>query len=405
MNPRPVQKYLGIKKRRDSRFMAAMLSVAFCWGLALVPAGHSLAQVGELPAQTKARQAREREQQAQQARQEEQARRERAEAENRKLREELEALRRQKPPAVVAPQAAAPAKPVVRDAYPRVVGLAEADLKQLQTEAATRRGVEVGFRDALKGGGSGPVMVVVPPGRFDMGSTDGDEDEEPMRVNVRVEAFAMGRTEVTVGEYLACVAAGGCAQPEWRDPGSKYHYQTGSEGHYRQLGEALTNEGHPIVGVSWNDAKRYVAWLSAQTNKDYRLASEAEWEYAARAGSAGKWSHGDDETRLADHAWYGGNSGGKTHSVAGKLPNGWGLHDMAGNAWEWTEDSWHQNYNGAPQDGAVWKAGADGTRRVLRGGSWFVNPRVLRAADRDWDSPGGRGGTVGFRIARTLFTL
>jgi formylglycine-generating enzyme required for sulfatase activity len=210
---------------------------------------------------------------------------------------------------------------------------------------------------------------------------------------------------VTVAQYLAAVKAGQCREPEWRELSSKYHYQTGSGDLYRKMGEALLGHSHPIVGISWDDAKAWLKWFNANTLDKaggYRLLSEAEWEYAARAGSNTRWGHGDDEYVLEKYAWYAKNSEGKTHDVNGKMANAFDLHGMHGNVWEWVEDGWHNDYLGAPSDGSAWVADNGNEYRVLRGGSWNDAPVSLRSAYRGRSYPPYRGNNVGFRVARTL---
>jgi len=158
----------------------------------------------------------------------------------------------------------------------------------------------------------------------------------------------------------------------------------------------------PVINVSWYDAKQYVDWLARVTGKKYRLLSEAEWEYAARAGSRTRFSFGDDEAQLDQHAWYGSNSGDKTHPVAKKAANAFGLHDMHGNAYEWVEDRWHNTYEGAPTDGSSWVEDGEEMVRVVHGGSWQRDPKDLRAAHRDGYPDGFRDYNIGFRLARTL---
>ncbi|EDN70692.1 protein of unknown function DUF323 [Beggiatoa sp. PS] len=151
------------------------------------------------------------------------------------------------------------------------------------------------FRDNLKNGSLGPEMVWIPKGRFRMGDIQGggDSDEKPVHW-VNIDQFAMGKNEVTVGEYLRFVKATGTHAPEWLEKGSEYNIHTGTDNHYKKLGSALTDENHPIVGVSWNDAIAYVKWLTQQTGKQYRLPTEAEWEYAARAGTETKYWWGNN---------------------------------------------------------------------------------------------------------------
>ena len=154
------------------------------------------------------------------------------------------------------------------------------------------------------------------------------------------------------------------------------------------------------MNLSWDDAKRYVAWLSRITGKPYRLLSESEWEYAARAGTATRYSFGDDEAALVQHAWY-GNPNGQTHLVGEKAPNAFGLYDMHGNVFEWVEDCWNANYDGAPVDGAPWTMGGCNFR-VVRGGTWNDNSAFLRSASRYRYPTDNRYNDLGFRVGRTL---
>ena len=232
-----------------------------------------------------------------------------------------------------------------------------------------------------------PEMVVIPGGSFMMGSPtseSGRQDDESPQHRVTIKApFAIGKYEVTFAEWDACVAAGGCA----RRPGDN--------------GWGRGNQ--PVIGVNWNDAQQYAQWLSQKTGHTYRLPSEAEWEYAARASTrtARPWGASIGQA-AANCDGCGSQWDGKQTAPVGSFPaNGFGLHDMLGNLWEWTEDCWNSNYLGAPEDGGAWKNG-DCDRRVLRGGSWFGSPRCVRSADRCWDETDGRYSDYGFRIARTL---
>jgi formylglycine-generating enzyme required for sulfatase activity len=219
-----------------------------------------------------------------------------------------------------------------------------------------------------------------------MGSPPGEigrfDDEGPQH-RVQIKAFAAGKYEVTWDEYDACVLAGACS------PATDDGFGKGAR---------------PVTNVSWDDAKAYVRWRSVDANKRYRLLSEAEWEYAARAGTDTEWSHGNDESKLGNYAWYARNSGGKTQVVGQKLPNAFGLFDMHGNVWEWTQDCRHNNYVGAPTDGNAWTTGCTENGRVLRGGSWLNFPAGLRSAFRNGVYPVYRFNDYGFRLARTLFT-
>ena len=160
-----------------------------------------------------------------------------------------------------------------------------------------------------------------------------------------------------------------------------------------------------MVCVSWKDAKAYVDWLSGKTGKGYRLLSEAEWEYVARggtrtsrywgAGEGGQCEYANGAASCRDRSVY-------TAEVGSYRANGFGLHDVLGNVWEWVEDCWHEDYTGAPVDGSAWTSGGECGYRVLRGGSWVAKPRNLRSAIRIRNSTGNRVNFLGFRIARTL---
>jgi formylglycine-generating enzyme required for sulfatase activity len=232
-----------------------------------------------------------------------------------------------------------------------------------------------------------PVMVVVPAGRFIMGSPNGEKDRSPdesPQHEVTIGApFAVGKTEVTFAQWDACFAAGAC------EPVRDSTWGRGDR---------------PVINVTWDDAEQYVAWLSRITGKEYRLLSEAEWEYAARAGRQSRFSFGDSEAQLGQYAWYRGNSDRKTQPVANKSANAFSLHDMHGNVFEWVEDPWHDNYEGAPSDASVWRKDGVPGRRVVRGGSWYYDPPTLRSASRSGPPSGLRDGNVGFRVARALHT-
>ena len=141
--------------------------------------------------------------------------------------------------------------------------------------------------------------------------------------------------------------------------------------------------------------------MSQITGKTYRLPTEAEWEYACRAGTTTRYYFGDDASQLGDYAWYSANSQSKTHPVGQKKPNAWGLYDMSGNVWEWCEDDWHDNYIGAPTDGSAWLINNDNRSHLkcLRGGSWFESPNLCRSAYRSGNLPDGVYNFNGFRVA------
>lgn len=241
------------------------------------------------------------------------------------------------------------------------------------------------FREPLRSGGTGPEMVVIPPGQFWMGCVSGvdcDSDELPVR-QVTISPLAVSMYEVTFADWDACVTAGGCAHR----PGD------GGWGRGRR----------PVINVSWDDAQQYVRWLSASTAGAYRLLSESEWEYSARAGSATAYSWGNKiGSGLANCYKCGSQWDLQTVPVGSFAANAWGLHDLHGNVFEWVQDCWGATYSlGQPLDGDAWQRG-DCSRRVLRGGSWFDAPWALRSATRAGLSSGVREDFIGFRVARDL---
>jgi formylglycine-generating enzyme required for sulfatase activity len=256
------------------------------------------------------------------------------------------------------------------------------------------------FRDHFSDGATAPDMIYVPGGTFKMGDIegDGDEDEKPVH-EVSLDDFAIGRYPVTVGEYMRFVEDIRSHYPEWLEEGSEYHLTTGEEDHYRSAGVNPEESLQPVVGISWGDAAAYCEWLSSQTGGDYSLLTEAEWEYACRAGSDSNYSFGDDVGRLGEYAWYGENSGDNVPSVGQKQPNTWGLYDMHGNVWEWVRD-WYGNYSEELQSNPSGPAG--GSLRVIRGGGWFGDAENCRSACRDHFDPAGRGSSLGFRLARRV---
>ena len=241
-----------------------------------------------------------------------------------------------------------------------------------------------------------PQMVVIPAGSFMMGSPKSEkgrqDDEGPQRRVTIPQPFAVGKFEVTFDEWGACVKAGGCNG-------------------YRPEDKGWGRGRRPVINVSWNDAKAYVKWLRERTGKEYRLLSEAEWEYVARGGK-GRRKYWWGNSASHEYANYGkdeccdglkkGRDKWKYTSPVGSFPaNPFGLHDMHGNVWEWVEDCYQYSYKGALTNGKAWTTGSCDLR-VLRGGSWGGHPQSLRSAYRLEVWPGGRGIDNGFRVARSL---
>jgi formylglycine-generating enzyme required for sulfatase activity len=230
-----------------------------------------------------------------------------------------------------------------------------------------------------------PPMTLLPAGTLIMGSPEtraaglseealkyiGEFEEQPQHA-VSIRAFAIGTYEVTQAEWEAVM----------------------DENPSGFRGERL-----PVENVSWEDAQEFVRRLSERTGKRYRLPSEAEWEYAARAGSKGIFPFGDDPAQLPDHAWFRANADGHSHPVGTRRPNAFGLHDMLGNVWERTEDCWRPHYEEAPVDGSA-RTDGDCDLRVVRGGSWVNLPQFLRSAARFRYSMKSRYEFVGLRVAR-----
>jgi formylglycine-generating enzyme required for sulfatase activity len=245
-------------------------------------------------------------------------------------------------------------------------------------------------KDTFKECTNCPEMIVVSAGSFTMGSPASEPgrgaDEGPQHKATFARQFAVGRFELTFDEWDACVANGGCNG-------------------YKPSDQGWGRGRRPMINVSWDDAKAYVAWLSRETGKPYRLLSEAEFEYAARAGSQTAYPWGNDIGKgNANCLGCGSQWGGKQTAPVGSFAaNAFGLYDMAGNAWEWVEDCYHDNYNGAPIDSSAWTSG-DCSSRVLRGGAWNDYPQDLRSAGRIRGPTDGRGNRVGFRVGRTLIT-
>jgi formylglycine-generating enzyme required for sulfatase activity len=229
-----------------------------------------------------------------------------------------------------------------------------------------------------------PVMIVIPAGGFVMGSPEHEwgrtAGEGPLHEVTIAEPFAVSKFEITFEQWDACVAASAC--PRGAD--------------------AWGRGAMPLINVSWDQAKQYVVWLSQLSGKEYRLLTEAEWEYAARAGSNTRYSWGEDVgINNADCNGCGANSYLQTAPAGSFKPNAFGLYDVHGNVWEWVEDSWHPNYEGAPTDGAAWQE-ADPTYRVIRGGSWHNETELIRTATRLKRHRKVQFDTLGFRVARTI---
>jgi formylglycine-generating enzyme required for sulfatase activity len=225
-----------------------------------------------------------------------------------------------------------------------------------------------------------PEMVIVPAGSITMGSLDFPNEQPPHEITI-TQPFAVARFETTFEEWDACVTHGDCASD-------------------------ITDQGwgrgrQPVINVSWRDVKQYVAWLGRITGKDYGLLTEAQWEYAGRAGQPTHFSFGNDDAQLDQYAWFALDADRRPHPVGEKKSNALGLYDMHGNVSEWVEDCYSDNYRNAPSDGSAWNSGSC-VRRVIRGGSWLQRARMLRSASRDWLDVDKRSYDTGFRVGRSL---
>ena len=271
----------------------------------------------------------------------------------------------------------------VRDLNPEAPGLAEGEQRLAEVR-----------QTALEREFAGE-MVSVPGSTFRMGdlSGDGDDKEKPVH-SVTVPAFSMGKYEVTFAQWDACVAEGGC-------------------GGYRPDDEGWGQGNRPVINVSWDDAQSFIDWLNSKTGGNFRLPTEAEWEYAARAGSTTKYHSSNAESQLCRYANHADTStdysninkacsdgvGKRTATVGRYQPNSYGLHDMHGNVWEWVQDCWNDSYVGAPSDSSSWTSG-DCSLRVRRGGSWYNGPSDVRSANRYRTSRSEHGNLIGFRLAQ-----
>jgi sulfatase modifying factor 1 len=272
------------------------------------------------------------------------------------------------------------------------------------------------FRDCP----SCPTMVVIPSGSFNMGSPGSEagrgDNEGPVH-QVNITAFALGKNVVTMGQFAAFVKETNYSTDNkcWTLVSGEYKEHVGN---WRTPGYPQ-NAKHPVTCVNWNDAQAYAKWLSHKTGKKYRLPTEAEWEYSARGNTstARYWGNNPDEAcgyaNVADQtaqAQIEGATSWSVHNcsdgfsytapVGSFKANTFGLYDMLGNVWEWTEDSYHDSYKGAPTDGSSWLG--NGAKHVLRGGSWNNSARDVRAAVRCSNKPGLDFSIFGFRVARMI---
>ncbi len=279
------------------------------------------------------------------------------------------------------------------------VDVKEIPAAQLQLEQEK----ELKAQDVFRECDACPEMVVIPPGSFTMGSPASEpqryKNEDPSHTVTFAQFFAVGKFAVTFREWDICVADGGCGAYRPEDKPVTYLPEEKGWGRGRQ----------PVINVSWHDAKAYVSWLSQKTGKTYRLLSESEREYAARAGTDTPFWWGssisDQQANYVSSWSYNngpkGERRGRPVPVDWFEPNPWGLYQVHGNIYDWVEDCWNDNYSGAPTDGSAWTSGECKTR-VARGGSYAVSPEAVRSAYRNGASTDTRGHDIGFRVARML---
>lgn len=300
------------------------------------------------------------------------------------------------PPAQTKPQPQKPPQPAGKESAPAAPPPdAQASALQVKPEepSATAKPKETSPRRTISNSvGMEFVLISASAAPFTMGSRTGAEEliqrfggteglyknEKPFH-SVKIErAFYLMTTPVTQGQWQRVMGD---------NPSS-----------FKECGEDC-----PVEMVSWEDAQRFISRLNEmEGTTGYRLPSEAEWEYAGRSGNGSEFFFGNDAGRLGEFAWYSANSGNKTHPVAKKKSNTWGLYDMAGNVWEWVEDDWHATYEGAPSDASAWIDKKRGSARVVRGGGWGVLARYCRAAARYYGNATARTSHVGFRLVKSV---
>jgi formylglycine-generating enzyme required for sulfatase activity len=277
-----------------------------------------------------------------------------------------------------------------------------------------------GFREALDNT-STLTMLWIPPGRFLMGSAEGEEgrkDSEGPLHQVHLQGFFMGQTPITQAQWRVVAQWEEREGERWGrtlQPDPSMFQPSGDTrrrdpiGRFHLLEAETTTEGRPVERVNWKDAIEFCKRISLRTGRHYTLPSEAQWEYACRAGTTTPFAFGDTLTeKLANYnatiTYTNGPKGQwqqQTNPVGRYPANAWGLHDMHGNVWEWCLDHWHDNYEGAPEDGSAWLYDGEKKKesdRLLRGGSWFVNPWNCRSVCRSHFRPVDVGSEVGFRV-------
>ncbi len=243
---------------------------------------------------------------------------------------------------------------------------------------------ENSISDKLKDGTNAPALVKIPSGKFTMGCLKAkacDKNEMPAH-EVKIESFFVSQTEITFAQWKKCHEVAACPylpQNEFKD------------------------DSLPVFNISWNDAQKYINWLSTETGKNYRLLSESEWEYVAKAGSKNNFFWGDDVGKnQANCANCGSRWDGKQPApVKSFKANKFGVYDMHGNLWEWTQDCWHADYQGAPSTNQAWQEDSNCQEHMMRGGSYFGDASSMESSNRTSNLTNSRLTNIGFRIARS----
>jgi formylglycine-generating enzyme required for sulfatase activity/DNA-binding protein H-NS len=241
-----------------------------------------------------------------------------------------------------------------------------------------------------------PVVKRISAGEFTIGNPNGDSDER-WEKTIKIEKdFYIGKYEVSIKEYLDFVKKTDSHEPVWLKKESPYNIHTGIKNNFKNI---CLEDNCPIIGITWDDAKAYTNWLSKETGQKYRLPTEAEWEYVAKAGNA-NLEYGFFSGKLKEYAWFSTNSENSTHLVGTKRSNIWGIYDMNGNVWEWCEDSYKRNYKLMPSNGRSYNS--KDSEKVVRGGAWNATDYFIRSTNRSWVSQDSALYNLGFRIVKEI---
>jgi formylglycine-generating enzyme required for sulfatase activity len=282
-----------------------------------------------------------------------------------------------------------------------ISALTAAEAKTLQESTARKLNADVDWENSI-----GMRFRLIPPGEFMMGSPPGEIGREANEMQYRVkipQAFYLGTYTVTRGQFRVFVGETGYRTFAERSKMGGYIWREDQQKWERkpeytwQNPDLAATDGFPVVIVTWSDAQEFCNWLSRKEGRTYRLPTEAEWEYACRAGTTTRYHSGDEDGSLADYAWTAANSGVQLHSVGKKRPNAWGLFDMHGNVWQWCQNRFDEDYSRNNPAVDLSQERID-TRRVVRGGSWLWVPSHCRSAHRYGIVSGIHDTHTGFRV-------